>query len=109
MLRSPSVVNSLTVLPSERAVVVATGRQVACEVGTEAVLLHMDQGIYYGLNSVASRVWQLVQTPREIAAIVSQVQLEFDVERERCAQDVRELVARLAQAQLVSISEAPAP
>ena len=98
---------SSPVLPSERAVVVATDRQVACEVGGEAVLLHVDQGVYYGLNAVAARVWQLVQTPQAIATLVDRVQEEFDVEHERCSQDVRELVAHLFQARLVQVTEAP--
>lgn len=85
---------------------VATERQVACEVGSEAVLLHLDQGIYYGLNPVGARVWQLLQTPQHVGAIVDVLQQEFEVERERCAQDVRELVAKLVQARLVSVTEA---
>lgn len=93
------------VLPSERAIVVAAEQQVSCEVGGEAVLLQMEQGVYYGLNPVAARVWQLIQTPRSISAIVSQVEQEFDVEPERCARDVLELVARLAQAKLVVLTE----
>lgn len=85
--------------------VVATERHVACEVTGEAVVLHLDQGVYYGLNAVGARIWQLVQTPQIIGAIVTQLQSEFDVEHERCVQDVRELVADLAAAELVSIAE----
>lgn len=99
------VVTASFVLPSERAIVVAAEQQVSCEVGGEAVLLQMEQGVYYGLNPVAARVWQLIQTPRSISAIVSQVEQEFDVEPERCARDVLELVARLAQAKLVVLTE----
>ncbi len=80
----------------------------AANVGDEAVLLQLDQGVYYGLNAVAARVWQLVQTPQVIAAVVDQVEREFDVDHGRCSQDVRELVAKLAQARLVSVTEFPA-
>ncbi len=106
MLRSPLVTAS-PVLPSEHAIVVATERHVACEVGGEAVLLHLDQGVYYGLNAVGARVWQLIQQPTPLADLVSQVGAEFDVDHASCSRDLRELVARLAQAQLVSVTEAP--
>jgi len=96
-------------LPSEEAIVVARERQVACAVGDEAVVLQMDYGIYYGLNAVAARVWQLIQTPHAISAVVSQVQQEFEVDPDRCCQDVRELVAKLAQARLVLVTETRAP
>jgi Coenzyme PQQ synthesis protein D (PqqD) len=108
MCYDSTVVTAPPVLPSEQALVVATQRQVACNVGDEAVLLQIDQGIYYGLNPVAARVWQLLQTPQAIATVVSQVEREFEVEHERCSHDVRELVAKLAQARLVLVTEAGA-
>jgi hypothetical protein len=96
-------------LPSTSAVVVATDRQVACEVGGEAVVLQMDQGVYYGLNSVAARVWQLLQSPHSVDSLIEQVLQEFDVERERCALDVRELIADLARKQLVRVIDTSPP
>lgn len=94
-----------TELPPPSAIVVATDRQVGCEVGGEAVVLHLDQGVYYGLNPVGARVWQLVQAPLAIQAIVDQLSSEFDVDREQCMSDVRELVAKLQQNLLVRVSE----
>ena len=87
----------------------ATDRQVACEVGGEAVLLHLEQGVYYGLNAVGARVWQLVQHPCAIQSIVEKVTAEFDVGREQCLLDVRELIAALRERSLVKVSEAGAP
>jgi hypothetical protein len=102
-------VTAARALPSEDAIVVVSNRQVACDVGGEAVVLQMDQGVYYGLNAVGARVWQLIQTPVSVSAVIDQIEREFDVERARCAVDVCELVADLARAQLVSIAEvAPA-
>jgi hypothetical protein len=87
------------------ALVVASTRQVGCEVGGEAVLLHLERGVYYGLNAVGARVWQLLQSPLTLSAIVEQVELEFEVEHERCINDIQELVAKLARADLVEIRE----
>lgn len=109
MCYDPRVVSTSFTVPSTSAVVVATDRQVACEVGGEAVLLQMDQGVYYGLNPVAARVWQLVQSPRSVQSLIEQVLQEFDVERERCARDVRELIADLSQKQLVRVTDTAAP
>jgi hypothetical protein len=94
-------------LPAGSDVVVVTDRQVACEVGGEAVVLHLDQGVYYGLNPVGARVWQLVQQPSAIDAIVDQVVREFDVEREKCLSDVCELVAVLRSHLLVQVTQGP--
>lgn len=92
-------------LPDERCRVVVSARQVACEVGGEAVVLQLDQGVYYGLNPVGARVWQLLQEPRVLSDVVSQLVSEFDVTQEQCLRDVRELVADLRRHQLVEVSE----
>lgn len=92
-------------LPSERAVVVAAQRHVSSELGGEAVVLDMDRGVYFGLNSVAARVWELVQTPQAVSVLIDHVVAEFDVERARCALDVRELLRKLAEQRLVSVTE----
>jgi Coenzyme PQQ synthesis protein D (PqqD) len=92
-------------LPSASAVVIVSNRQVACEVGGEAVMLQLDQGMYYGLNPVGARVWQLIQEPRRIDAIVEQLSQEFEVDCEQCLMDIRELVADLVRNRLVDVRE----
>jgi hypothetical protein len=96
-------------LPHAESRVVATDRQVACEVGGEAVILHLDEGVYYGLNEVGARVWQLVQKPLTVAEIVDAIVAEYEVERAQCQRDVQELVAGLAEHKLVIISDEPPP
>jgi hypothetical protein len=99
----------MPMLPDAKARVVATDRQVACEVGGEAVILHLDEGVYYGLNEVGARVWQLVQKPLTLAEIVDAIVAEYEVERGQCLSDIQQLVAGLAEHKLVIVSdEAPA-
>jgi hypothetical protein len=88
--------------------VVATDRQVACEVGSEVVILHLDQGVYFGLNEVGARVWQLVQKELTVAEIVDTIVGEYEVDAAQCLSDVQALVAGLAEHRLVVVSdEAP--
>jgi hypothetical protein len=89
--------------------VVVTDRQVACEVGGEAVILHLDDGVYYGLNEVGARVWQLVQEPRRLSEIVDAIVSEYDVSREQCQGDVQGLVHELLEKKLVIVRDAGAP
>lgn len=44
----------------------ASPNQVYCEVASEAVLLSLDTGEYFGLNEVAASVWRLIQVPRSL-------------------------------------------
>ncbi len=92
-------------LPRPESRVVATDRQVACEVGGEAVILHLEQGVYYGLNEVGARVWQLVQEPLTVDQIVDAILAEYDVDRTECLSDVRALVEGLAEHHLVVVTD----
>lgn len=74
----------------------------------ETVVLGADLEHYFGLNSVAARVWQLVETPVTVSAICSVLLTEFEVDRPTCEAQVLELIGRLAQESLVKVSdEAP--
>jgi hypothetical protein len=71
----------------------------------ETVVLGADLEHYFGLNSVAARVWQLVETPMTVSAICSVLLAEFEVDRPTCESQVLELIGRLAQESLVRVGD----
>ncbi len=91
-------------IPADEGPFVATRRQVSCTVSGEVVILHLDDGAYYGLNEVGTRIWELLQEPRGFQDLVAAVVDEFDVTPEACADDVRVLLDELGARGLV---EAP--
>ena len=91
--------------PSSPSTFVASSRQVACVVGGEAVILHLDDGVYYSLNPVGARVWDLLQQPRTAEELIARVTEEFDVAAERCRLDVEELLSALRERALVVLAE----
>ena len=48
---------------------------IAKMVGAEMVLLDYDRGIYYGLNPIGARVWQLLSEGHEVGLRADGVQL----------------------------------
>lgn len=69
-------------------------------VGDDLVLLDFSRGLYYALDPVGARIWELLQgcTVEEIvAAIVG----EYDVDAATAEADVRRLIAELAERELV--------
>ena len=81
--------------------VVASDEQVHTSLGDEAVILGLQDGVYYGLDSVGARVWSLLVAPRRVSEIVAVVTEEFDVGPERCEHDVLALLAELAERRLI--------
>ena len=92
-------------VPSYPSTLIATSRQVDCAIGGETVILHLDDGIYYSLNSVGARVWALLQEPHTADELVVRVVEEFDVSAERCRADLEELLGALHERALVVPAE----
>jgi len=96
-----------TDIPTE-AVVVAVKHQVSCGLAGEAVILHLKNGVYYGLNPVGARIWDLVQQPRTVADLRSLLVQEFDVEPTRCAHDLDALLGELSKHRLIEVRDGTA-
>jgi len=66
----------------------------------EAVLLDLSSETYFGLNEVGTRVWELLESTPLLGDVCTQLQSEYDVERERAEGDLLELATRLVAAGL---------
>ena len=78
----------------------------SCELGGEAVLLNLDTGVYYGLDTVGTRIWKLLQQPRSIAELRDVIIDEFDVDPDRCEADLGPFVDSLNSYGLVGPGDA---
>lgn len=86
------------------SIVVASHRQVSCEVGEEAVLLSIEDGEYYGLNPVGAAIWRHIQEPRSVAAVRDRLLAEFsDVDPATCEAEVLAFLAELLEVRLVEV------
>ena len=72
----------------------------------EGVLLNLRSGVYFGLDPVGARIWQLLEKPAVLSGILESLLTEYDVAREQCVQDLLALVAEMEQQGLVTLSDA---
>jgi hypothetical protein len=70
----------------------------------EAVLLNLKTGLYFGLDRVGTRVWQLLASHAVLAEIVDVIAAEYDVPKERCAEDLIALVNEMQEQELVTLT-----
>ncbi len=91
---------------SIRTIVVASKHQVHCDLGGEAAILNLESGIYYGLNSVGSFVWNSIQSPQRIGDVCATMVKEFEVELENCERDVLELLREMLEQGLIEVCDA---
>jgi Coenzyme PQQ synthesis protein D (PqqD) len=83
--------------------IVLSAHQVSRDLGGEVVILNIDQGVYYGLGSVGSRVWNLLYQPRKFSEICRVIVTEYDVEPSSCEADLHDLIERLQSQGLIEI------
>lgn len=75
----------------------------------ETVVLHTGKSLIYGLNTVGSRVWELIAEPLSVPDICSVLCQEFEVDPVDCDQQVRRLLEHLLAEGLLGVEETPPP
>lgn len=80
----------------------ATGL-VSADLDGEKVMLSIEKGKYYGLNSIGSRIWELLEKPLTVREMVEVLLEEYDVEESTCLQDVQAFIRKLHTQLLVKI------
>ena len=83
-------------------VVAAKGRM-WCDMGGEAVILNIDSGVYYGLNPVGARVWELIQRPMTVEDLLRKLLEIYEVSAERCESELFSLLQDLATNHLIEV------
>ena len=89
---------------STSSIVVATKDQVSSDLAGETVLLSMQSAMYYGLDAVGSRIWELVRAPIRVSDIRDTIMAEYDVEPARCEADVIGFLGELADKGLIEVT-----
>jgi len=68
---------------------------IEAEIEGEVVALSVEQGTCYGLNSVGSRVWNLLAKPARIGDLCAMLLAEYRVDPNVCERQVLDLLEEL--------------
>lgn len=88
------------------AVLVRSPDQVSGDLDGRVVLLSIQNGEYYNMNAVGSRVWALLEKPTTAAALIERLMSEFEVERGKCEREVLVFLEKLRQSGLLKVEGA---
>ena len=73
------------------------------ELDNEGVLLNLETERYYTLDDVGMRMWQLLAERGDVETVVAQLLDEYDVDEATLRRDLADLIARLVEAELVTV------
>lgn len=79
----------------------ASEGQMSCDLAGEAAILNLTTGIYYGLDPVGARVWELIQQPMTLGGVRDELLREYEVESEVLEADLKALLADMLQHGLI--------
>jgi hypothetical protein len=96
---------SAPITVSLSSTVVVARDVLSSELGSEYVMLNLEDGTYYGLDSVGGVIWQMLRTPVRVTAICAAIEETHDVDAERVERDVLKLLADLAGRRLIEVRE----
>jgi len=70
----------------------------------EAVVLDLASGGYFGLNPVATRIWQLIEQHGRLQTVLEELIEEYESTPDDLERDLLDLVTRLAAAGLGKVT-----
>ena len=74
---------------------------VQSKIGEEVVMLDMESGFYFGLNSVASVIWGLLADEIGFEKLIDQLMAQFQVEQSICEADTLELLDQMLEKNII--------
>ena len=90
---------------SLQTTVMVSSQQVSCPLGDESAILNMKNSVYYGMNPVGTRVWNLLKQPKMIAEIRDAIIEEYEVEEARCERELFALLEEMRSEGLIEVRE----
>jgi hypothetical protein len=60
----------------------------AADMDGEVVMMHLEMSEYYGLDAMASDIWEQLTEPTSVAKLCTALQQKYEVDRATCVSDV---------------------
>ena len=74
------------------------------QLGDEAVILDLARGMYFGLDPVGTRIWQLIEAGQTLQQVRDSLLDEYDASREQIERDLMDLLLSLRERGLIQIA-----
>jgi hypothetical protein len=76
---------------------------VSSDIDGEKVMMSLENGEYFGLDPVGSRIWELIENPISVDRLISLLLEEFEVGEAQCNSDTIEFLNQLQEKNLLII------
>ena len=74
---------------------------VSSDMDGETVMMSIENGKYYGMDPIGSRIWKLIEKPQSPSVLCEILLNEYNIDQEICQQHVLEFLNKLSDQGLV--------
>ena len=85
------------------SIVTQSNEPVFTEIDGETVMMSIENGNYYGLNDLGSRIWQLLETPISITSLCEILLGEYEVDQATIERDVLMFLTGMEAKNLIKV------
>ena len=78
-----------------------TNRVISSSLGDESVMFDAEKGKYYGLNNVATEIWNHLEEEKTVQELCEALSGLFDISRKRCTEEVIDFLPELQKNGLI--------
>lgn len=72
-----------------------TENNLSSKIDDELVMVNINQGAYYTMNAVATRIWELLVEDRSVDELVELLTNEYAIDRATCTEEVNAFLQTL--------------
>lgn len=80
---------------------VRSNKNISSKIEDEVVMVDVELGKYFTLNSVASSIWEIVTSPMTTDEIVEELMHEYDIDKATCTSETKTFLDELVKLGLV--------
>lgn len=86
---------------SLQSVVITNKNVVSCDLDGDMAILNMDDGLFYRLNPLGKRIWELIQGSQTVKFVLETLLDEYDIGEDQCKNDLLDLLQNLIKKGLI--------
>lgn len=73
----------------------------ATDLNGDKVMMDLEKGKYFALNSIGSRIWDLIENKISIKEVINNLLEEYEVDKDTCEKTVGEFIDKMNKENLI--------
>ena len=82
---------------------IRNNEMISGQLNDDLVMVDIEKGIYFSLNSVATQIWELLENPTNSESLYDALMAEYEVGLEQCQADVNEYLEKMKELGLIQV------